>query len=655
MYQDFLSKLTTQAQICYLESVVMDKPNLNMDVYFVWNTAKKSNIRTLDKDIESKWYFVIDFDIREKHHKRTWEVMSDDVLFSCVDYIKETLVWCNMSDWRYFVFSGNWFHVYYTGESCNNPEIYKNAVMYAYNKVDIAFDNPDIVCDPVCRSWSRIMRLPWSMNTKRTSKYWLQERKCEIIAEQDKNFDMFFDNIETIAQKRSDKVKKEEEAKQQIMMEKRATRLSLWSWQKTVFDEICDIDIVPIVCAYLWLPLAKDWKNFKSDRDWKNIWCYIWENLLIWTWSNRISWKKKWYNTFSFVKEHYNLSDAETYKRFVDKYSHIATLDQERNKEYKKTLQLQEVQKAQEKLEKPMDHIISFWSLAKRALKEKKERDESILCSYGIDELDKHLIWILPEDLVVIGAETWVGKSEIAFNIAIKNAMKGKKVLLFALEWSMEDIVHRFVWKQIAKKKKVDPKKFVYNWEYMKDEYEDEIRNLPKELDENLIIFDKKTIPNKEFICEMIKKRKDDVDLFVIDHLHYIELTTSDEHRETGEIMKAIKTVNDEIKKPIVVISHMRKSIAKKIKNQRPTENDLHWSSNIAKIASVIILLYRLEMPDFNTWFYVPKNRYIWGNASLYAMYDIEKKDYIWEFANEKDIVKQKKQEEKQKVDNFWF
>ena len=140
----------------------------------------------------------------------------------------------------------------------------------------------------------------------------------------------------------------------------------------------------------------------------------------------------------------------------------------------------------------------------------------------------------------------------------------------------MEDIVDRYIFRQIAKNKIVDPKRFKFDGDYLRIEYEEERKKIPKELSENLLIFEKKTIPNKDFIVEMIKRYREDVDLFILDHLHYVELETSDENRETGEIMKALKTVNEEIKKPIVVVSHMRKRIGKRMKNEKPTESDLH-------------------------------------------------------------------------------
>ena len=40
----------------------------------------------------------------------------------------------------------------------------------------------------------------------------------------------------------------------------------------------------------------------------------------------------------------------------------------------------------------------------------------------------------MPSELVVVSAETGVGKTEFAMNIALANAQRGKKVFLMALE-----------------------------------------------------------------------------------------------------------------------------------------------------------------------------------------------------------------------------
>jgi hypothetical protein len=48
------------------------------------------------------------------------------------------------------------------------------------------------------------------------------------------------------------------------------------------------------------------------------------------------------------------------------------------------------------------------------------------------------------------------------------------------------------------------------------------IENTLNSLKTNLKLFNKKHIPNLEFLKEFIIKTKDNFDMFIIDHLHYI-------------------------------------------------------------------------------------------------------------------------------------
>jgi replicative DNA helicase len=94
-------------------------------------------------------------------------------------------------------------------------------------------------------------------------------------------------------------------------------------------------------------------------------------------------------------------------------------------------------------------------------------------------------------------------------------------------------------------------------------------------LKKNLFIFNKKEIPSMEFVRELILTMKDNVDLIIIDHLHYIHMDADTETREIGRIMRELKIITDIIKKPIVLISHMRKRPNKE-KDEDPTLNDLY-------------------------------------------------------------------------------
>jgi 3-phosphoglycerate kinase len=135
---------------------------------------------------------------------------------------------------------------------------------------------------------------------------------------------------------------------------------------------------------------------------------------------------------------------------------------------------------------------------------------------------------------------------------------------------------------------------------------------------------------------------KDDVDMIVIDHLHYIQFSSaSQEIEEIWKVMRQVKQITDTIKKPIVIMSHLRK----RKKDADPTEQDLYWSSNIAKEANTILLVTRIEtqnvekiadgkiaMTDNLSWtkIIVEKSRTGLAVPSKFALlYDLDRKDYV--------------------------
>lgn len=75
--------------------------------------------------------------------------------------------------------------------------------------------------------------------------------------------------------------------------------------------------------------------------------------------------------------------------------------------------------------------------------------DPKKICTFGIPVLDDALMGILPNDLIVVGGDSGVGKSEIGLNIALHNAANGKKVGLYFIEGNCEEAINRIRWKMI--------------------------------------------------------------------------------------------------------------------------------------------------------------------------------------------------------------
>gem|GEM_PF-6638188 len=64
------------------------------------------------------------------------------------------------------------------------------------------------------------------------------------------------------------------------------------------------------------------------------------------------------------------------------------------------------------------------------------------------------------------------------------------------------------------------------------DEESIAIDSISDNIKNNLIIYNKTAKTTMKFVKEMIVNAKDDVDLFIIDHLHYIQLESENENRE---------------------------------------------------------------------------------------------------------------------------
>lgn len=238
-----------------------------------------------------------------------------------------------------------------------------------------------------------------------------------------------------------------------------------------------------------------------------------------------------------------------------------------------------------------MKNFKSFKEVALDTVRDRRKRDISNICRYWINILDQYLGWIIENELVVIGAWSWIGKTELSWSIALHNAMRWKKVALLSLEWDIWEIVYRYVQREINTKRDKDflrwPE-YRLNLTDVKEEENTVIENIPQELEDNLLIFDKSFIPDRKKLLELMRDIHSKVDLFVIDHLHYLDYG-SDERNWISEIVKWVKEMTEIMKVPVVLVSHLSREHEKKWR--LPNKSDLHWSSNIEKNANTVILL----------------------------------------------------------------
>ncbi len=243
-----------------------------------------------------------------------------------------------------------------------------------------------------------------------------------------------------------------------------------------------------------------------------------------------------------------------------------------------------------------INFIKGFESLPSRSEKERTLRVENgkDVLTFGVPFLDECLGGIFKNDLIVLGAKTGFGKSQLATLIAMENAKRGKRVHYFALEAEEYEIERRIKYQFIADKffslQTRPPIKLNYmDWYYGRlDSHlgliEDEAQRSLDTLSNLNVYYRNGDFDIKEFerIAMGIKA---ETDLLIVDHLHYFDHDDRDENKAVKDIVKRIRDVALISGKPVILIAHVRKG-DKRVKQLIPDIEDFHGSSDIGKIAT---------------------------------------------------------------------
>lgn len=230
--------------------------------------------------------------------------------------------------------------------------------------------------------------------------------------------------------------------------------------------------------------------------------------------------------------------------------------------------------------------------------------------------LDDYMRGILPSDLVLIGAPSGMGKTDLAMNIATTNAMTGKRVAYFALEAEPLELERRTKFALLtarahaAKKPNVDDLNFP-DWmlgrcEHIVGEWNREVDQQMLEHLSGLWTYYRSTKFDADDLVDKFLHIQKFVDMVIIDHLHYIDGKADETETEgLSGAMKAIRDTALFTGKPVILIAHLRKR--NRFSKQLVAEmDDFHGSSNIVKIATRALTLERANGIEAAKWYWSP-------------------------------------------------
>jgi hypothetical protein len=175
--------------------------------------------------------------------------------------------------------------------------------------------------------------------------------------------------------------------------------------------------------------------------------------------------------------------------------------------------------------------------------------------SSGLDWLDNYFTFI-PQQLYLLSAPTFQGKTTFALNIAARMATLGSKVLFASLEQGL------FIANRV---------KTIIHGDY------------PKLL--NLFLTNDMVSVNE--LSQAVEETKPDI-LF-IDHLHFMGLKGEGMTEAVDRMIIEVQNMSKNLNIPVFVICHVRKLNA----DRAPELDDLRNSSSLAQVPSVVMFLYR--------------------------------------------------------------
>ncbi len=257
--------------------------------------------------------------------------------------------------------------------------------------------------------------------------------------------------------------------------------------------------------------------------------------------------------------------------------------------------------------------------------------------SFGVKFLDDALGGIDPHDVILLGASSGSGKTQLAAAVAQKNAAKGKRVVFLALEASPREIERRMKYRALSR------------WYYdsghghsrlsfrgwMNCEHDAELAQFEDRVEAEVgkqyaamrTLYRGRNFSQGDLMAVIARVHQEGgADLVILDHLHYVDdLKDETENRSQKLLVQGIRDIGIATGIPIVVVAHLRKAdrFGKKLV---PALDDFHGSSDIAKVATkAIILASAPEMAGvggylWSTYFTCPKDRTDGGTKNFVGL-----------------------------------
>ncbi|MCR4892016.1 MAG: replicative DNA helicase [Lachnospiraceae bacterium] len=211
----------------------------------------------------------------------------------------------------------------------------------------------------------------------------------------------------------------------------------------------------------------------------------------------------------------------------------------------------------------------------------------------GFKALDIDTAGFQNSDFILIAARPSMGKTAFALNIAEYAAFRnGKKVMIFSLEMSKEQLVNRL----IAMESYVDASKIRIG-DLEDSEWDKVMEGAGIIGRSSLAIDDTPGITVGELRSKARRQKLEHgLDMIIIDYLQLMtgssKVRDASRQQEISDISRALKALARELDVPVVALSQLSRAVEQR-SDHRPMLSDLRESGAIEQDADVVLFIYR--------------------------------------------------------------
>lgn len=240
---------------------------------------------------------------------------------------------------------------------------------------------------------------------------------------------------------------------------------------------------------------------------------------------------------------------------------------------------------ASENTKTAKDGVMDFASLVDKRVKRNGE-----LLNTGLTDIDAKIKSFEAGQLIVVAGRPGHGKTALAGTIAVNMALRGKKILMFSMEMSHEELLGRFVSRLggISGEKLKEPSQMT------PDDWSAYVTALNSVGELPIAINSQGDLTPADVANVATRwQRHNGLDLIMIDYLQLMSSGKKTDSRvqEVSYITRTLKNLAVRLKLPIILLSQLSRANDKE--NRAPKLTDLRDSGTIEQDANTVLLIHR--------------------------------------------------------------